>query len=134
MKPPSSTRPNLRDQQRVDAALEVTVEQSSGAVITCQTANMSRAGMMMACNSEVVNALAPGRRSPAAGEGIPVTARFNLPVIAAQTIAITAHCQIVHIRRVARDTFHVGIHFCDFDGNGYQYVDQYVSRQLNPSV
>ncbi|MDX1799419.1 MAG: PilZ domain-containing protein [Marinobacter sp.] len=134
MKSPSSTRPNLRDQQRVEASLAVTVEQASGNVIDCQTTNLSRAGMMIACTGEIVNQLAPGKRSPAAGEGIPVSTRFSLPVIAAQSVAVKARCQIVNIRRIARDTFHVGIQFCDFEGNGYQYVDQYVSRQLNPSA
>lgn len=133
MKSPSSTRPNLRDQQRVDALLSVTVQKISGDVIECQTANISRAGMMIACSGDIVNTLAPGKRSPAAGEGIPVTTRFSLPIIAEKPVSVTARCQIVHIRRIARDTFHVGFQFCAFEGSGYQYVDQYVSHQLNPA-
>ncbi len=133
MKSPSSARPNLRNQQRVDALLAITVQHDNGDSVECQTTNLSRAGMMITCSGDIVNRLAPGKRSPAAGEGIPVTTRFCLPVIASQTVAVSAQCQIVNIRRIARDTFHVGVQFCDFDGNGRQYVDQYVSRQLNPA-
>lgn len=130
---PVSSKPNLRDQQRVEAALEVTVSRPDGPDITCQCTNLSRAGMMVACDSATVKDLVPGLRSPAPGEFIEVATDFSLPVVASQNVDVYAEGLVVHLRRVSRDTFHVGIRFSRFADNGHDYVNQYVSRQLGRS-
>lgn len=127
---PVSSKPNLRDQQRVEASLDVIVNRPEGPDIACRCTNLSRAGMMVACDSATVKDLVPGLRSPAPGELIEVGARFSLPVVASQNVSVNAEGLVVHLRRVARDTFHVGIQFSRFEGNGHDYVSQYVSRQL----
>lgn len=130
---PVSSKPNLRDQQRVEASLEVMVSRPDAPPITCQCTNLSRAGMMVACDSATVKDLVPGLRSPAPGEFIEVATRFALPVVAAQNVSVNAEGLIVHLRRVSRDTFHVGIRFSRFEGSGHDYVSQYVARQLSRS-
>ena len=45
-------------------------------------------------------------------------------------VAVVAEGNIVHMRRVARDEFHLGIRFCEFEGNGFDYVDRYVAKLL----
>lgn len=125
-----SARPNLRNQQRVDVATDVTVEKADGCCLTCKVSNLSRAGIMIQCCRETVRQLIPGERVPAPGNWIDVSLRFSVPVVASQPVVVEASGHIVHMRRVARDEFQLGIQFAEFEGNGYDYVDRYVSKLL----
>ncbi|SDW41733.1 PilZ domain-containing protein [Marinobacter mobilis] len=128
---PVPAKPNLREQQRVDVALEVCVKQSSGEELSCKAANLSRAGVMISCDSDTVQKLLPSKTSPAPGQWIQVSTRFAVPIVASQTVSVRAEGHIVHLRRVSRNEFHVGVHFTDFEDNGFDYLDQYVSRLLS---
>ncbi|MDX1756745.1 MAG: PilZ domain-containing protein [Marinobacter sp.] len=130
----SSSKPNLRNQQRVDVELEVTVSNPAGEELRCEAANLSRTGVMLRCNLETVRQLIPGQTAPAPGQWIQVSTRFAVPVVAAQTVSVCADGHIVHLRRVSRDEFHLGVQFSEFRDNGYDYLDQYVSRLLATSL
>jgi hypothetical protein len=56
-----------------------------------------------------------------------------VPVVATQPVSIIADGNIVHMRRIARDEFQLGIQFAEFEGNGFDYVDRYVSKLLADS-
>lgn len=126
----SPTKPNLRNQQRVDVGLSVLVSNPAGDELQCQAANVSRTGIMLRCGLDAVRQLIPGQVTPAPGQWIQVSTRFAVPVVASQSVSIRVHGHIVHLRRVSRDEFHLGIQFNDFEDNGYDYLDQYVSRLL----
>lgn len=130
---PVAVKLNLRNQQRVDVATEITIEKPDGCCLTCSVANLSRSGVMVSCNQEVVKQLVPGQKAPAPGNWIAVKTRFSVPVVATQPVSIIADGNIVHMRRIARDEFHVGIQFAEFEGNGFDYVDRYVSKLLADS-
>ena len=130
---PVAVKLNLRNQQRVDVATEITIEKPDGCCLTCSVANLSRSGVMVSCNQEVVKQLVPGQKAPAPGNWIAVKTRFSVPVVATQPVSIIADGNIVQMRRIARDEFHVGIQFAEFEGNGFDYVDRYVSKLLADS-
>ena len=123
---PVATKTNLRNQQRVDVSTDITIETADGTCVTCSVANLSRTGVMISCSQEAVRALIPGQKSP-------VKTRFSVPVLATQPVSVIADGNIVHMRRVARDEFHLGIQFAEFEGNGADYVDRYVSKLLADS-
>ena len=127
---PRAAEPNLRDQQRADVNLNVTLNRPGQPAIECEICNLSRSGMMIRCTSKVTETLIPGKRAPAPGDWIDVTARFEVPVLSQQSVQLSARCHIAHLRRMAKDEFHLGIRFVDFDGRGFDYVDQYVHRLL----
>ena len=127
---PRTAEPNLRDQQRADVDLNVTLSRPGQPAIDCTICNLSRSGMLISCTSEVTETLIPGKRAPAPGDWIAVNARFEVPVLAQQSVQLNARCHIAHLRRMARNEFHLGIRFVDFDGRGFDYVDQYVHRLL----
>lgn len=128
---PVPTKPNLREQQRVDVALDVSIKNPTGEELNCKAANLSRAGVMISCDFDTVQRLVPGRRTPAPGQWIQVSTQFAVPVVATQTVCVRAEGHIVHLRRVSRDEFHLGVHFTEFEDNGFDYLDQYVSRLLS---
>ena len=125
-----AAKPNLRNQQRVEVSTDITIETGTGERLTCSAANLSRTGVMISCDQDTVKRLIPDQRPPAPGQWISVKTRFSVPVLPTQPVAIVADGNIVHMRRIARDEFQLGIQFCEFEGNGFDYVDRYVSQLL----
>ncbi|MDN6320798.1 MAG: PilZ domain-containing protein [Marinobacter sp.] len=130
---PATAKPNLRNQQRVDVVSDIVIEKPDGCLLTCKIANLSRTGVMLCCDQETVGQLIPRLKVPAPGNLIIVKTRFSVPVIAAQAVSIVASGSIVHLRRMARDQFQLGIQFADFEDNGFEYVDTYVRKLLADS-
>lgn len=127
---PVAVKSNLRNQQRVEVSSGITIEKPDGCCLTCSISNLSRTGVMVSCNREAVKTLIPGNRAPAPGNWITVTTQFRVPVVATQPVSITANGNIVHMRRIARDEFQLGIRFSGFEGNGFDYIDRYVGKLL----
>lgn len=127
---PVASKLNLRNQQRVDVATDIIIEKSDGCCLTCPVARLSRAAVMVCCTQDTVKQLIPDVKAPVPGHWISVKTRFTVPVVAAQPVAIVAAGHIVHMRRMARDEFEVGIQFAEFEGNGFDYVDRYVAKLL----
>lgn len=127
-------KPNLRNQQRVDVATEVTVEKPDGSSLVCSVSNISRTGLMILCGQNEARALIPAQKTPAPGNWIEVKASFSVPVVASQPVSVVVNGHIVHMRRISRDQFQIGIQFAEFEGNGFQYVDNYVSKLLSATT
>lgn len=127
-------KPNLRNQQRVDVATEVFVEKPDGSSLICSVSNISRTGLMISCDQDEVRALIPGQQTPAPGTWIDVKASFSVPVVASQPVSVVAHGHIVHMRRISRNEFQIGVQFAEFDGNGFEYVNNYVSKLLSATA
>ncbi|WP_227545903.1 PilZ domain-containing protein [Marinobacter fonticola] len=122
---------NLRQQQRVPTDIDVTVINPDGESLVCKTANLSRAGMMVECESDRVQSLISDRWNVAPKDPVGLDVRFSVPVVTVQSVNIEAQCNVVHIRRISRKVFQLGLQFTHFEGNGHDYVDQYVSRLLS---
>lgn len=127
-------KPNLRNQQRVDVATRVMVEKPDGCSLECSVSNISRTGLMIKCGQEEVRTLIPGQQAPAPGTWIEVKASFPVPVVASQPVKVIAQGHIVHMRRISRDEFQIGIQFAKFEDNGFDYVDKYVSKLLSEAA
>jgi hypothetical protein len=59
-----------------------------------------------------------------------VKTRFTVPVLPTQPVTVLADGNIVHMRRISRNEFQIGIQFSEFEGNGFDYVDRYVAKLL----
>ena len=125
---PLDAKPNLRNQQRIDVSSEITLEKPDGDQFQCEIANISRTGVMVQCDAQTAKALVPSMLPPAPKNPVQLTARFPIPVLPAQPVTIVAESNVVHIRRIARDQFHIGLQFQSFEGNGFVHVDQYIGK------
>ncbi|MDP4546954.1 MAG: PilZ domain-containing protein [Marinobacter sp.] len=130
---PLDAKPNLRNQQRVDVSSEITLEKPNGRQFQCEIANISRTGVMVQCDAQTAKALIPNMLPPAPKNPVQLTARFPVPVLPAQPVTIVAESNVVHIRRIARDQFHIGLQFHSIEGNGFIYIDQYIGKLFNES-
>jgi len=129
MKPVAAKR-NLRNQQRVEVRADTVIEMPRGCDLTCSLSNLSRTGAMICCNQQSAEQLMPDKKAPATGNCNTVTMRFAVPDGAAQPVSIVAHGTMVYVRRIARDEFQIGIQFTGFEGNGFEYLDRYISELL----
>ena len=127
-------KPNLRNQQRVDVATEVTVEKTDGSSLVCSVSNISRTGLMISCGQNQVQELVPDQKTPAPGAWLEVKASFSVPVVDSQPVMVIGHGHIVHMRRISRNEFQIGIQFFEFEDNGFEHVDQYVSKLLSATA
>lgn len=127
---PFVAKSNLRHQQRVDVTTDITIEKSDGCCLTCQVSNLSRSGVMIACDQETAKQLVPSMLTPSPGNWVEVKTRFTVPVLPTQPVTVLADANIVHMRRIAKDEFQVGIQFSDFEGNGFDYIDRYVAKLM----
>lgn len=123
-------KPNLRNQQRVDVATDVKLEKQDGSSLVCPMSNISRTGLMILCGQDEVQTLIPGQNTPAPGTWVEVMVSFAVPVVARQPVSVVANGHIVHMRRISRNEFQIGIQFAQFEDNGFGYVDNYVSKLL----
>ncbi|MGO1750024.1 MAG: PilZ domain-containing protein [Marinobacter sp.] len=126
----ATAKPNLRNQQRADVVSDIVIEKTDGCQLICKIANLSRTGVMLSCDQDTVSQLTPSLKVPAPGSLTVVKAHFSVPVVATQPVSIVASGNIVHLRRIARDEFQLGIQFSDFEDNGFDYVDTYVRKLL----
>ncbi|GHD54399.1 hypothetical protein SAMN05216429_101255 [Marinobacter persicus] len=125
-----TVRPSLRNQQRVDVTIDVTLESPDGQCVVCKALNLSRAGVMLCCDKNTVQQLIPGMRPPAPGNWIDIKTRFPIPLSTRHPENVSADGHIIHMRRVSRDEFQIGVQFCEFEGNGFDYIDKFVSKLL----
>jgi hypothetical protein len=125
----SSTKKNLRYYTRIPAQLEATIFQQDSDNITISVANLSRAGLMLACDRATLNKILPNTTAIIPREPIQFNVEFAVPVIAIQSVAIKAKCNVIYTRRMSRDSFQVGIEFESVENNGYSYIDQYIDAQ-----
>lgn len=123
-------QPNLRAQQRVNVVADIVIEKPDGSICNCGTANLSRSGVMIACDQSTLSELIQDSTTLAPRNRTPVKAQFLLSAQSVQSMII-AQGNIVHFRRISRDLFHVGIQFTHFEGSGLDCVDQYVRSLLN---
>ncbi|MFD2229219.1 PilZ domain-containing protein [Alkalimarinus sediminis] len=124
-----STKKNLRHYTRIRAQLEANVLKNDETLVTVNIANLSRAGMMFACDNAALNAMMPNTTAIIPRKPVQLTVQFTVPVVATQTVMIKALCNIVYTRRLSRDSFQVGLEFDSVENNGYSYIEQYIDAQ-----
>lgn len=122
-------RPNLRHYHRVPVHLAAFLEQGGDTLPECIINNLSRSGLQIECAPDVLERLVPNGKPVAPQMAIPVRLTFSIPGEAGST-CIRARCDVVTVRRVARDSFSVGMSFAEFEDDGDELLDHYINEQL----
>ncbi|MGM0451416.1 MAG: PilZ domain-containing protein [Pseudomonadota bacterium] len=125
-----SGRPNLRHYHRIPVNLEASLEQDGQLLPVCPINNLSRSGLQIACSPETLGQLVPNGEPVAPHMAVPVHIAFEIPVGEADSTRIQARCDVVTVRRIARDCFHVGMSFTEFEDDADALLDHYINEQL----
>ena len=128
--PTPSGRPNLRHHHRIPVNLDASLEQDGRPVPACTINNLSRSGLQIACTPEALNQLVPDGEPVAPQMAVPVHIAFEVPVGESGSTRIQARCDVVTVRRIARDCFHVGMSFTEFKDKTDSLLNHYINEQL----
>lgn len=123
-------RPNLRHYHRIPVNLEAWLEQNGQPLPACTINNLSRSGLQIACAPETLNQLVPNGEPVAPHMAIPAHVAFEIPVGESGSTHVRARCDVVTVRRIARDCFHVGMSFTEFEDETEALLDHYINEQL----
>lgn len=134
-----ASRPNLRHYHRISTKFPARIEPETGpatadAPLECQLTNLSRAGVMALCTPEMIKTLLPNGPSVGPRQAVRVKVQFELPVLNVQKVLVEARCDVIYLRRISRDTFHLGMSFVEFEDRGQDYIDQFIDRKLHRPV
>ncbi|WP_369601723.1 PilZ domain-containing protein [Hahella sp. SMD15-11] len=125
------TERNLRHHLRVEATAPVTLSTSGGDTRTCELVNLSRQGLMIACDRETLEILIPRRQREALFaplDPVCVSTTFPINLSTEGAVPLHAECHIVHTRRLARDRFHVGLHFESLSVVDRMRLEQFIAE------
>lgn len=124
------SRPNLRHHQRIATKLDVELELDNGEWVSTTLSNLSRAGFMVECSPALMTRILPNHSPIAPRQAVRMKAKFDLPILPVQSVRITADCDVIYARRLSRQVFQIGMQFVDLEGNGQDYVNQFVDKHL----
>mgnify|MGYP006442021499 CR=1 FL=1 len=126
----TSSRPNLRYHHRIAVDLELRLEANGDTLPACRICDLSRTGIMVPCSRAMLDRIAPNQATVSPHQAIPVSAQLQIPVKDNGSAWVGCVCDVITVRRIARDTFHVGMTFRSFEEDGEALVDAYINDQI----
>jgi len=124
-----TSRPNLRHHHRIPADLELHLEIHGETLPPAASATFHDPASWCPAPGTSSTRLPP-TRNPSHRNWPSPRAQFEIPVGDNGSAWIDCQCNVVTVRRVARDCFHVGMSFTSFEEDGGALVDRYISEQL----
>lgn len=109
---------------RFDSQVPVTLLNESGKTLSGRAADVSLAGMLVRCDRETLQAIAPKFDKTTPDEAPTVTARFELT--ADESSAIEVDCKVVLIRRFSQSEYYLHLQYEFFKGNGYNDLEDFI--------
>lgn len=109
---------------RFETQVPVTLLSESGKTLSGRAADVSLAGMLLRCDRETLQAVAPKFDKTTPDEAPTVTARFELGGDQANSIEVD--CKVVLIRRFSQSEYYLHLQYEFFKGNGYNDLEDFI--------
>ncbi|RMF18844.1 MAG: PilZ domain-containing protein [Gammaproteobacteria bacterium] len=123
---------NLRHHLRIEAAFPATLMTEDGQACECEIVNLSRTGIMVACDRATLETLMPSKQREslfAPLNPVTVDACFELTLSTTGRTQLNCGCHIIHTRRLARDVFHVGLEFVRLEPRDRLRIEQFIAER-----
>lgn len=124
---------NLRYHNRINTQFDASMKSPQGETLTGTIANLSRAGLMIECDRQTIEDLIPNNNPVSPKTPVSLEVDFKLWSASSQYESLTAICNIIHVRRISRETYQVGMEFDHFPNDDYEKVTHYVDQKLQAS-
>ena len=119
---------NLRHHFRVPADFIAHICTARGDNIEASIENVSRAGIMISCDREILDILMPNEISFAPIQPQTIKVDFSLPLDSEGLVALSMDMIVVYTRRLSRDRFTVGLHVKNPTAQHEALLDNYVKE------
>lgn len=120
------TKRNLRHHLRIPTHLSATVTAADGQQLQVEIANLSRAGVMLACDRQTLEFMHPKVIAANPGNPMETTLAFTIPSRIGGKITIQCTCHIIYARRLSKDLFYVGLEFRNLEDHLVPHLEQYI--------
>jgi hypothetical protein len=109
---------------------EVLINTSDKVVVSTRMEGLARNGLMLHCDSKTLDNLFPRTSSISPKQSQTLDISFGL----AEVGKIEAQCEVISVRRLAKDTFELDLRFSEVNDRAIHVVDHYVERKLRQQV
>ncbi|ARU55947.1 type IV pilus assembly PilZ [Oleiphilus messinensis] len=117
---------NLRYHHRIRSEIEATLLVDNEELCSTTIANISRAGIMIECNQKTLEDILPNQHQIAPKKPVQVEVEFNLPLSVYHEVSVKAYCNVIHTRRLSKNSYQIGLEFAHFANEDFRYVEQYM--------
>lgn len=117
---------NLRHHIRVPIRVSATVQTRNGQQVSTEVANISRTGVMLACDRQSLELIHPKGMTANPGSPLETTVAFTIPSQIGGKVAINSRCHIIYARRLSRDLFHIGLEFLNLEEHLVPHLEHYI--------
>jgi hypothetical protein len=114
----------------INAQGEVLVNTSDKVAVSARMEGLARDGLLLQCDRKTLDTLIPRTTSISPKQSQILDISFGL----AEVGKIEALCEVISIRRLARDTFELDLRFSEVNDRAIHVVDSYVERNLRKQV
>jgi len=88
---------------------------------------ISRNGMTIKCNQKTLDLLLPNTASVAPKQSVALPVSFSLNQMKS---VIDVQCNVVSVRRLSKDIFHLDMIFKEISAQNYESIDDYIESSL----
>lgn len=114
---------------RFGSQVPVSLLSESGETLSGRAADVSLAGMLVRCDRETLQAVAPKFDKTTPDQAPTVTARFDLTE--ENDSAIEVDCKVVLIRRFSQSEYYLHLQYEFFKGNGYNELEDFIDAMTD---
>lgn len=90
--------------------------------------NLSKSGLQLECDHELMQALMPNIKRPSPHEPINLAIHFEVPTSYKDKVAIDLQCKIIYSRRLAQNRFFIGCMFSEFEHQCEAVLEDYLQH------
>ena len=129
---PNILRKEKRQFPRVKARLPLKIINPDGDILQATSLDMSLDGIMVECDHQTQQQLMSGNEKENPGQPIEFHVQVQIPVTKNSNHRVEMRCRLVTSRRLAQDTYHLGLNYLDFENT--EKLEEFLDYQLCQSI
>lgn len=129
---PNILRKEKRQFPRIKARLPLKIISPSGQVLPATSLDVSLDGIQIECDHQTQQQLTRDHEKEKPGQPVELDVQLKIPVTKNSTRNVEMRCRLVVSRRLAQDTYHLGLN-C-LDAGDTEQLETFLDKQLYKSA
>lgn len=121
-------RKEKRQYPRVKAKLPLKIITPSGEVLPATSLDMSLDGIQIECDHQTQQQLVLDNEKTKPGHPVELNVQLKIPATKHSKNTVEMRCRLVISRRLAQDTYHLGLNYLDFEDT--EQLESFLDNQL----
>ncbi|MCK5092457.1 MAG: PilZ domain-containing protein [Gammaproteobacteria bacterium] len=129
---PNILRKEKRQYPRIRARLPLKIISPDGKVLPATSLDMSLEGIQIECNHLTQQQLILDHEKEKPGQPVELNVQLKIPATKHSKNKVEIRCRLVVSRRLAQDTYHLGLNYLDFEDT--EHLETFLDKQLYKSA